>query len=74
MAKTYCPECDAAITMENPHIGDMIKCSECGVELEVIDTNPYFDVDYPLDDDDWDDDWDDDEWDDDFDEDDGDTD
>ena len=55
MPKTYCPECDAIITIENPREGQMIKCGECGTELEIIETNPSFEVDYPFDDDeDWD--------------------
>lgn len=53
MAKTYCPECEAIISVANPSIGDMLKCPECGEELEIIDTDP-FEVDYPLDDT-WDD-------------------
>ena len=58
MAKTYCPECDAVITVSNPREGAEIRCPECGVELEVISTDP-FDVDFIYEDD-WDDDWDDD--------------
>ncbi len=60
MAKTYCPDCDAVISMENPREGAMITCRECGAELEIISTSP-FEVDYPLDfDEDWsdeDEDW-----------------
>jgi alpha-aminoadipate carrier protein LysW len=56
MSKTYCPECDAVISVAEPREGDLIRCPECGVELEIIDTDP-FDVDFPLDDD-WDDEWD----------------
>ena len=33
---------------DNPREGAMIRCSECGMELEVISTDP-FDVDFPLD-------------------------
>lgn len=33
--------------MDNPREGDMIRCPECGVELEIISTDP-FEVDYPL--------------------------
>ena len=52
MSKTYCPECDAVISVDNPHDGARIRCPECGVELEVIETDP-FEVDYF--DEDWDD-------------------
>jgi lysine biosynthesis protein LysW len=62
MAKTYCPECDTVITMENPREGAVITCHMCGEKLEIISSDP-FEVDFPLDDD-WDDDWDD-EWEDD---------
>jgi len=62
MAKTYCPNCDSVIVVKNPRQGSMIRCFECGVELEVIETNPSFEVDFPFDDEDWDDDWD--NWDD----------
>ena len=54
MPKTYCPNCDAVIVMDKPLVGAMTTCRECGVELEIISTNP-FEVDFPLDyDDDWD--------------------
>jgi alpha-aminoadipate carrier protein LysW len=58
MAKAYCPNCDAAVIKDNPHLGVMVTCRECGTELEIISTNP-FEVDFPLDyDEDWDEDWD----------------
>jgi len=52
----------------NPHIGALIRCGECGQELEIISTHP-FEVDFPLEqwrDEDWEDDWEDEEedWDD----------
>ena len=57
MPRTYCPNCDADIVVENPKMGAMVTCSECDTELEIISTKP-FEVDYPLDyDEDWDDDW-----------------
>jgi lysine biosynthesis protein LysW len=56
MPKTYCPNCDAVISVESPREGASITCRECGTELEVISVSP-FEVDYPLDyDEDWDDD------------------
>jgi alpha-aminoadipate carrier protein LysW len=62
----YCPECEAEIDEEFEDVGEIIVCPECGVELEVISTDPVeFDL-APLDDED-DDDWDDDDdedWDD----------
>jgi alpha-aminoadipate carrier protein LysW len=59
MSKTYCPDCDAVVSVDSPRVGAMIKCRECGAELEVISTDP-FEVDYPFDDD-WDDDYEEDE-------------
>lgn len=54
MARTYCPECDAVISVANPEIGARIRCPECNVELEVISDHP-FDVYFPFDED-WDED------------------
>ena len=48
MPRTYCPECDAVIAMDNPRDGAQLRCSECGVELEVISTDP-FEVFFPYD-------------------------
>jgi lysine biosynthesis protein LysW len=55
MAKTYCPECDTVITVVDPELGALFKCSECDVELEVISTDP-FDV-YFYFEEEWDDGW-----------------
>jgi lysine biosynthesis protein LysW len=40
MAKTYCPECDAVITLEDPELGAIFECPECEVALEVISAYP----------------------------------
>ncbi|MBL7064752.1 MAG: hypothetical protein ISS49_11200 [Anaerolineae bacterium] len=48
MPKTYCPNCDVVISVDNPCEGATVTCRECGVELEIISTNP-FEVDFPLD-------------------------
>ncbi len=56
MPKTYCPSCDATVSVEKPREGAMINCDECGAQLEIISTDP-FEVDFPLDyDEDWGDD------------------
>jgi lysine biosynthesis protein LysW len=58
MPETYCPSCDATISIENPENGAMVVCRECHQELEIISTRP-FEVDFPLDyDEDYDEDWD----------------
>jgi len=48
MHETYCPDCDAVISSENPRVGAMISCRECGTELEIISTNTV-EVDFLLD-------------------------
>ena len=37
-----CPECDAAIDIEEEDLeeGQLVDCPECGAELEVVSTNP----------------------------------
>ena len=37
-----CPECDAAIDIEEEELeeGQIVDCPECGAELEVVSTNP----------------------------------
>ena len=35
-----CPECDADIELNDVIEGEIVDCPECGVELEVISTNP----------------------------------
>ncbi len=35
-----CPECDNTITIEKPLRGEIIVCSDCGVELEVTNEQP----------------------------------
>jgi lysine biosynthesis protein LysW len=67
MPKTYCPECDAVVSLTNPSVGDRLRCQECDVELEVISADP-FDVYFPFDEEELDDeewsgeDWDDDDY------------
>lgn len=41
MPKTHCPNCDSTISMNNPREGAVIICSQCGVELEVVRTDPF---------------------------------
>jgi lysine biosynthesis protein LysW len=49
MPKTRCPNCDVTVKMEEPREGVIIICPGCGVELEVINADP-FEVDFT---DDW---------------------
>lgn len=48
MSKTHCPNCDGVVAMEKPREGDIIVCPVCGVELEIIRTDPFV-VDFTLD-------------------------
>ncbi len=38
--ETKCPECDAALTLMSPEKGEIVECSDCGAELEVLSTEP----------------------------------
>ncbi|MCI0551658.1 MAG: lysine biosynthesis protein LysW [Anaerolineae bacterium] len=41
MSTVTCPECAAEINLEEgTEIGEIIVCSDCGVDLEVIALNP----------------------------------
>ena len=37
-----CPDCEAKLDVEEDEVeqGEVINCPECGVELEVLNTNP----------------------------------
>jgi alpha-aminoadipate carrier protein LysW len=37
-----CPECEALIEMDGDEVeeGELVSCPECGVDLEVISSNP----------------------------------
>jgi alpha-aminoadipate carrier protein LysW len=38
----HCPECEAVldIDVEEVEEGQLVSCPDCGVELEVVNTNP----------------------------------
>ncbi len=37
----HCPECEAAIEIDDGvEEGQTLDCPECGIELEVVNTNP----------------------------------
>ena len=49
--KTYCPECDGAITFKRtPWLGEKTTCRHCDTSLEVVDTNPI-ELDWAFDED-----------------------
>lgn len=41
LAPCACPECDSAIRFDRaPLQGQVVRCSDCGVELEVTNASP----------------------------------
>ncbi len=38
----HCPECEALVDIEQDEVeeGQILSCPECGVDLEIISTNP----------------------------------
>ena len=49
MHEEDCPNCGSTITLLFvPPVGTQVRCSDCAWKLEVISTDP-FDVDFPLD-------------------------
>ena len=47
-SQTYCPECDAVISLDDSQKGGRISGNKCGVELEIVQRRPLA-VDYPYD-------------------------
>jgi alpha-aminoadipate/glutamate carrier protein LysW len=48
-----CPECEAEVELSNPLKGEIVQCPDCGVELEVVDTNPVNLATAPEEEEDW---------------------
>jgi alpha-aminoadipate carrier protein LysW len=48
-----CPECDAEIVLENVLQGEIIVCSDCGVDLEVTSLDPLTLELAPMEQEDW---------------------
>jgi alpha-aminoadipate carrier protein LysW len=48
-----CPECDAEIELNNVVQGEIIVCSDCGVDLEVISLDPPTLELAPMEEEDW---------------------
>lgn len=40
MSKTRCPNCNTVIKIDKPRQGTIITCSGCGVELEIVRSDP----------------------------------
>ena len=49
-----CPECEAEITLPDDVVkGEIITCPECGIDLEVISTDPPQVAQAPEEEEDW---------------------
>ena len=54
MSTVTCPECEAEIALEsNTESGEIIVCSDCGVDLEVTSVNPATVQVAPMEQEDW---------------------
>ena len=54
MATVNCPECAAEVTLEKgTEVGEIIVCSDCGVDLEVISLEPAKVQLAPMEEEDW---------------------
>ncbi len=49
----HCSECDAEISLENVVQGEIIVCSDCGVDLEVVSLAPPTLELAPMEEEDW---------------------
>jgi len=48
-----CPECDAELSLTDIIEGEIVVCSDCGVDLEVISLNPLKLELAPMEEEDW---------------------
>ena len=39
-ANVLCPECEGPVALQDPMVGEIIPCAQCGAELEVVSLNP----------------------------------
>jgi len=49
----HCPECDAELTLDDVIQGEIIVCSDCGVDLEVVSLDPLTLELAPMEEEDW---------------------
>jgi alpha-aminoadipate carrier protein LysW len=52
-SSAHCPECDAVIDLENVVLGEIVVCSDCGVDLEVTNLDPLEVQLAPMEEEDW---------------------
>ncbi|MCE7946927.1 MAG: lysine biosynthesis protein LysW [Chloroflexi bacterium CFX4] len=48
-----CPECEATLTLTDVLRGEIVTCTDCGAELEVIAVNPLQLEPAPMEQEDW---------------------
>ena len=36
-----CPECGAELRLENPELGELVVCEDCGAEREGVGLDPF---------------------------------
>jgi alpha-aminoadipate/glutamate carrier protein LysW len=48
-----CPECDAELELNDVMEGEIVVCSDCGVDLEVVSLNPLTLELAPMEEEDW---------------------
>lgn len=48
-----CPECDAELKVGEVEKGEILVCSDCGVELEVVEAKPLTLALAPQEEEDW---------------------
>ena len=54
MSAAVCPECDAAVALESGAVvGEIVTCSDCAVELEVMALDPVRLEPAPPEEEDW---------------------
>lgn len=51
--KTNCPECAAELELDNVVEGEIVICSDCGVDLEVLSLSPLKLNLAPMEEEDW---------------------
>jgi alpha-aminoadipate carrier protein LysW len=49
-----CPECAANVSLpDDPVVGEIVQCAECGVELEAVSQDPWKFARAPEEEEDW---------------------
>lgn len=53
-ATAECPECAASVRLpEDVMVGEIVRCAECGVELETVSSDPWMLSRAPEEEEDW---------------------